>query len=368
VTPVLNGEKFLDQTILSVVSQAGPFTIRYHVQDGGSKDRTMEILAAWKCRLARDFPVFCEGIEFSFASEPDVGLYDAVNRGFAACGDSNVMAWINADDRYDLGAFVTVAEVFSSCPDIDWLTGRPTVIAESGATSYLSPIIPFPQSAIAAGIFEGRFARPFIQQEGTFWRPELWEKTGGVDPNFRLAGDFDLWRRFAKQTDLVIVDAVLGCFRVRAGQLSTDMAGYHAEIDASFSPAEIETRAKTSKSYAKAMFDYRVLACYYGGPWRCERRPMCTEQAEALAEALGGAKSPWAATKADLTTAKSELKTEIAELRTELKTEIAELRTELKTEIAETRTDLLKWIIGAIGFQTVVILGALISLVRILAK
>src|ERR1700731_3354358 len=149
------------------------------------------------------------------------------------------------------------------------------------------------------------------------------------------------------------------------------------------------------------MFDYRVLACYYGGPWRCERRPMCTEQAEALAEALGGAKSPWAATKADLTTAKSELKTEIAELRTELKTEIAELRTELKTEIvelrtelkteiaelrtelkteiaelrtelkteiAETRTDLLKWIIGAIGFQTVVILGALISFVRILAK
>ena len=46
VTPVLNGEKFLDQSILSVVSQTGPFTIRYHVQAGGSKDRTLEILAA----------------------------------------------------------------------------------------------------------------------------------------------------------------------------------------------------------------------------------------------------------------------------------------------------------------------------------
>src|ERR1700730_3330723 len=46
VTPVLNGEKFLDQTVLSVVSQAGPFTIRYHVQDGGSKDGTLQILAA----------------------------------------------------------------------------------------------------------------------------------------------------------------------------------------------------------------------------------------------------------------------------------------------------------------------------------
>jgi hypothetical protein len=46
------------------------------------------------------------------------------------------------------------------------------------------------------------------------------------------------------------------------------------------------------------------------------------------------------------------------------KTEIAELRTDLKTKITATKTDLLKWIIGAIGFQTVVILGAVVSLAR----
>ena len=275
VTPVLDGEKFLDQTILSVVSQAGPFTIRYHIQDGGSKDATLKLLAAWKSRLARDFPVFCEGIEFSFASEPDRGLYDAVNRGFAACRDSDAMAWINADDRFEPGAFATVEEIFRGFPDIEWVTGRPTVIAESGAMLNLSPIIAFPRQAIAAGIFDGRFARPFIEQEATFWRPRLWQKTGGVDPNFRLAGDFDLWRRFARQTDLVIVDAILGCFRVRAGQLTTDMAHYHAEIDASLSPADMETRARASRSYARAGFEYRVMLRHYNGPWVCERWPMC---------------------------------------------------------------------------------------------
>jgi glycosyltransferase involved in cell wall biosynthesis len=274
VTPVLNGEKFLDQTILSVVSQAGPFTIRYHIQDGGSKDATLKLLAAWKARLARDFPVFCEGIEFSFASEPDRGLYDAVNRGFAACGDSDAMAWINADDRFEPGAFATVEEIFRDFPDIEWVTGRPTTIAESGTMLDISPIIPFPRQAIAAGIFDGRFARPFIEQEATFWRPRLWQKTGGVDPNFRLAGDFDLWRRFARQTDLVIVAAILGCFRVRAGQLTTDMAHYHAEIDASLSPAEIETRAKAAKTYARSGFEYRVIIRHYAGPWVCERWPM----------------------------------------------------------------------------------------------
>ena len=96
-----------------------------------------------------------------------------------------------------------------------------------------------------------------------------------------------------------------------------------------------------------------------------------SEQAEALAEALGEASQGDLATKADL----AGVRTEIAELKTELKSEIAELRTEiaglrteLKSEIAEMRTDLLKWIIGAIGFQTVVILGALISLIKIFAK
>jgi len=79
-----------------------------------------------------------------------------------------------------------------------------------------------------------------------------------------------------------------------------------------------------------------------------------SEQAEALAEALGEASHGDLATKADLAT---------------VRTEIAELKTELKTGIAGTKADLLKWIIVvALGFQTVVILGALISLVRIAAK
>jgi hypothetical protein len=163
---------------------------------------------------------------------------------------------------------VSNREIFRDFPDIDWVTGRTTVISEAGSMLYLSPIVPFPRKAIAAGIFDGRFRRPFIEQEATFWRPRLWQKAGGVDLNFRLAGDFDLWRRFARQTDLVNVDAILGCFRVRAGQLSEDMPGYRAELDASLSPTEIETRDKAAKRYARAGFDYRVLVRYYQGPWR----------------------------------------------------------------------------------------------------
>ena len=76
------------------------------------------------------------------------------------------------------------------------------------------------------------------------------------------------------------------------------------------------------------------------------------EQAEALAEALGEA-GHGDLTKADLAA---------------LKADIAEVRAELKADIAEVKADILKWVVGAIGFQTVVILGALVSLVRIFAK
>ncbi len=86
--------------------------------------------------------------------------------------------------------------------------------------------------------------------------------------------------------------------------------------------------------------------------------------------------------KADIGDLRAELKADIGDLRAELKVDIADLRTELKVDIAELRSDLreaelrsaakiettkseiLKWMFGAIGFQTIVILGAVLALSR----
>ncbi|MCI0598096.1 MAG: CCDC90 family protein [Beijerinckiaceae bacterium] len=90
-----------------------------------------------------------------------------------------------------------------------------------------------------------------------------------------------------------------------------------------------------------------------------------SEQAETLAEALGEATHDDLATKADM----AALKVEFAGVRAEIagvKAEIANLAT--KAELAEVKADILKWVVGAMGFQTVLIVGALVSLVRIFAK
>jgi hypothetical protein len=88
------------------------------------------------------------------------------------------------------------------------------------------------------------------------------------------------------------------------------------------------------------------------------------EQAEALAEALGEAVRGDLATKADL--ANLATKADLANLAT--KADLANLEARFEARLAELKADILKWVVGAIGFQTVVILGALISLVRIFAK
>jgi glycosyltransferase involved in cell wall biosynthesis len=243
VTPVLNGGHLLDETIASIVTQAGSFRIRYHIQDAASTDGTVQRLEAWSRALATGFPILCGGVDFSFNSAPDRGLYDGVRRGFEACGGTSYMSWLNADDRYEAGAFQSVAEVFSKFDDVLWLSGRPLIISETGAPGQLVHRRLFARSAIAAGVYDGRASPFLLQQEGMFWRSELYQSVGGVDAGYRLAGDFDLWRRFAEQTDLVVVDALLAAFRVRVGQLSSG-SKYHEELDAKFDAGMAGRRAE----------------------------------------------------------------------------------------------------------------------------
>ena len=73
VTPVFNGSRFLDETILSVLTQSGPFTLRYHVQDGGSTDDTLQTLAAWKARLTAGFPLSARASNSATPARPTAG-------------------------------------------------------------------------------------------------------------------------------------------------------------------------------------------------------------------------------------------------------------------------------------------------------
>jgi chromosome segregation ATPase len=98
-----------------------------------------------------------------------------------------------------------------------------------------------------------------------------------------------------------------------------------------------------------------------------------SELAEVKAD-IAGVKAQIAnlATKSELAEVKADIaaiKAEIANLAT--KSELAEVKAELagvKADIAGVKADILKWVVGAIGFQTVAMLGTVVGLVKIFAK
>lgn len=235
VTPVLNGSEYIDSTIISVLSQEGQFRIRYHVKDGGSTDGTPERLRWWERHLSNEPDlgfVRCLGVTFSYECGKDNGLYDAIDRGFKYLKPKpgSICTWINADDVFTGGAFASAVKVFEANRDCHWIIG--TVNACGNDQEELTLLeLQFPREIISAGLCD-HVHWPFIQQEGSFWSVELWNATGGVDPSFKLAGDWDVWRRFARVADPVHVMWPLGRFRVRSSQLSvTSMAVYVEEMN-----------------------------------------------------------------------------------------------------------------------------------------
>lgn len=236
ITPCFNAAHYIDDTIMSVAAQAGEFAIHYHVQDGGSTDGTQEKLEAWSRRLNEaDWPVLCGGLKFTFRSGADSGIYDAINKAFDEPGKDKsgdcMLSWINAGDRLQQGAVQTITAVRRRYPDAEWMAGGFAQINDEGSPVTNAHGVAVSQKALAAGLYDGR-RLGFLQQEGVFWSHSLWLAAGGcIDPALKLAGDFDLWRRFAAHAPCHALSMVTGFFRRHADGLSSDIDGYHAEVD-----------------------------------------------------------------------------------------------------------------------------------------
>ena len=233
VTPCLNAERFINETIHSVVSQAGPFEIRYHVQDAGSSDRTLALIDRWDALIrSGTLPLACEKLSFTHVSAKDSGLYDGINRGFEHVGirDEDWMGWINADDILAPGALATIAEITSTLGRVHWLSGRTAHVDAAGRLMKLYALRPYLRKYLARGLHDGRWF-PLVSQEGTFWEGSLWRTAGPLDARFMLAGDYDLWKRFAAHADLFIVNSALAYFRVHEEQKSSNLSSYYGEID-----------------------------------------------------------------------------------------------------------------------------------------
>jgi len=211
VTPNYNGADYLQAALTSILDQ-DVTGLEYVVVDGGSTDGSATIINQFASRMSKTI------------IEPDDGHADALNKGFAhTSGD--IMGWLNSDDMLFDGSLAFVQRLFAAYPEIEWITGRASSMDAAGEVTHIQPARPWSRLRMLCG------DTAFIQQESTFWRRSLWERSGArLDTDFSLANDFELWMRFFREAELHTVDRHLGCFRIRPGQRSVAAATqYRAE-------------------------------------------------------------------------------------------------------------------------------------------
>ncbi|HEY1778157.1 MAG TPA: glycosyltransferase family 2 protein [Solirubrobacteraceae bacterium] len=198
VTPSYGQGNFIERTLYSVVSQHYP-ALEYVVQDGGSRDETVEILRRY------------EGSLHHWASEPDDGQADAINRGFAHTS-GEIMAYLNSDDVFLPGSLAYVARYFSEHPDVDVIYGHRMIVDEEDhhIGSWLLPRHDSDELTLV----------DFVPQETLFWRRSAWEAAGGeIDASMNFALDWDLLLRMRESgAKMVRVPRFLGAFRAHEAQ------------------------------------------------------------------------------------------------------------------------------------------------------
>lgn len=218
VTPSLNQAAYLERTISSVLDQRYA-RLEYVVVDGGSTDGSAAIIERYSDQLAAHW------------SSPDSGHADALNRGFQQT-TAEIMGWLNSDDLLLPGALRVVAQLFTLFPNVQWITsGYQACVNDEGDPVIMYSGRGFSGDAFRMGIHGGLYGRyqlPFIQQESTFWRRDLWERAGGfVSVQDEPASDFELWTRFFDHAELHTVDTALGIFRYhRAQRTATEFERY----------------------------------------------------------------------------------------------------------------------------------------------
>lgn len=200
ITIVYNGQDTIEDTVHSVASQIYP-NVEYIVVDGGSFDGTLEILN----RHREDISILI--------SEPDKGIYDAMNKGIGLA-NGDILGFLNSDDFYEHSMVLSrVAESFE--PDIDACYGDLIYVDRKNPNEILRYWRP-------GDYMPGRACRGWMPPHPTlFLRRKIYERFGGYDSNFRYQADVEMILRLFEAHHIVSQYIPETLVRMRMGGVST---------------------------------------------------------------------------------------------------------------------------------------------------
>lgn len=207
VVPVFNGEKFIEETLMSVVRQT-TLPLEIIVIDDGSQDNT--------CELIEEFSCAHPGITTTLIKSQHLGPGAARNKGIAAARGS----WIAFLDSDDL-----------------WLPNKLDLVARAYGKNYYANFIchneihrrdsidkvvdSFSRYDNEKSLLPQLFNGCFLSTSAIICKKSLLTHFGGFDNSFPNAQDYELWLRMSPKISLLMLPDVLGVYVIRSGNITS---------------------------------------------------------------------------------------------------------------------------------------------------
>lgn len=196
ITPVLEGERYIESCIKSVIDQ-NCSRLEHCIIDGGSQDRTADIIKHY----AREYP------HIRYISEKDRGQSDAMNKGVAST-QGRFIGFLNADDYYDSNILNDVIDLLEKIPEPALLVGNCNVWNSDGKIIYTNK----PNRLDLVSIFLG--AQFPVNPSAYFYHRSLHELAGAYNTQDHFSMDLDFILRVLPKANIKYIDRVLGNFRL----------------------------------------------------------------------------------------------------------------------------------------------------------
>ena len=205
ITPVYNGEKFIESCLKVVIDQNCP-NMEHIIIDGGSKDSTVEIIKQYADKYSH----------IHWISEPDKGQSDAMNKGISMA-KAEIIGILNVDDFYEPNVLNRVLEIFQKLSQPSLVVANCNIWDHQGKLKEINK----PKNLKITDLLLGwTFAPPPVNPSAYFYHKSLHDKIGLYDVNEHYAMDIDFLLRAVPAARVQYIDETWGNFRYLEGTKS----------------------------------------------------------------------------------------------------------------------------------------------------
>jgi glycosyltransferase involved in cell wall biosynthesis len=193
ITPSFNQGEYIEQTILSVLNQSYK-NFEHIICDGGSTDRTIDILKKYK--------------HLVWVSEKDAGQSDALNKALSMC-TGDIIGWINSDDYYHSdNIFEYVISKYT--PTTNWIIGGTSKLINNEVV--LNPYKIITKKSVFTNC-------DYLRSPASFYKYEMLKDVGGINKNLHQVMDYELYIKLLnKNYNPINFKKIFTVFRVHPEQ------------------------------------------------------------------------------------------------------------------------------------------------------